>query len=1825
MRFSGWRSAGLLMVSVFMVQLDHTTVYAQRDLGVPFGIQYWPNIYKHFKTGFFRLQKDSDVLSGYDKYPSYKASNQVVSRDANCQNNWDGTVHLVDESTRFKLMPRLGNPSRTQQCLWVFRTLRPNMLIRFHCHKINIGPPSTKENKNICRIGREGTNHIRFTDPRLSEVMCQDVTWAEYVTRAGFLNITLKVYGSMNIRPDMDCQVTGTGPCNCGIENTEPFQPVLHKNPNIRYAAYTFRGKREAQDVSLRSTPFSEYIEENKITPAVYEHHNDNNDQEENEHGARVKRNTMKSHDSRSTYRFPWTALVIKDGYLCTASILSEYWLLTTGICAMQVPHGIRFKVKTNNNKYYRGYQGIPHEEFDMDKFNDNLGMIQMAEKIKFFDFTVLPICPQLTHYDRAGYKAYITTFPYGRDVFSQSVTKGKMMYGSQCGRKYQYKGDRVTPNQDCIEVDSEVFQCGRDDGSPVMKYDEKTNRTHIIGVLIRDQKYCQRNKDVLTKHVFTHLGRPGQSRQRRRRHFEAMVLLKQGKGKKDSEMDSTQTEEEKKVKRKKIMKKLDKIRLQRSTSHCRFSPGNDVRAVFEMKIKKLKKNNRELAKALSDQKIETNQWYSETVRLKAELQETQEKLLSYADDNFNNIVMREVQKQLMEFGQPLNAALSSAIENVVKGVDSLTKAKQVASSFSNGTNRTSWSSSMSISLPRTSGSRLPLAPGSSNSSPQRAVLPMVSGHVLQQVCVPIQKLNIAWQNKITERSQDTEDRNMELSIIGEQSSMTPVSEVESSITQDSLADTDEASSFMGDVINDFSPQSEGQRSSTTKSGQLRKSVRRGLRRSCRSVSRAGIATGDNSPPCPPTPSAHFEPSHNMSSLALNVSSSSPSHTHASTLPVLHKPLVLRSPAIVPQLPNSPPVLSVSPDFPLHMPSPAVPSYSVASPPLPPAQPQSSSLSAYHTDNSSSPKNQDSLDLLSLTLSQASSPSAPPSKALVNEGSPKRTSLNQQTIQDEDPLEGPSWLYSNKHQGRGQGRPKTSSQSRGGRGRGRGRGNYSPNNSPTWHLSVVNVADLSNDSDEDSSRISKISGKKRVKGKSIEKEARNSNSPARELDRSYLSSPATMLARLEDLEAKGGRRSRTRSKGRSLRASEHPTGRKAKSLQGIKIRKDEFDNSQTLKVGNRKERKKTSLLSTELSPVSIPKKDKYADYLITDKDLTLIHNCSMDMTQPVAHQVIASAEEVKEPGGIYDPVKLESHENNTQVEKKFFKGQQANTPQITEATNTKVRTPFDLSLLDASVMPVQSYSSKRVTEKENQPPHVNKNSYGRESPGLKRVSVVLEDCMKAITQVESESAKVNKAGSSTKSLKASGSVSKRGHRRKSSSGSPAVKKSVKSRTLTFVTNSESSDEDSATDMLYKPPYWSRKKKSTKSKKRSESLRKSQSRISGKKGSSEDKNPEEPKKKTGRKVAFKVAEKNATAIDDDILCSMSPGISDDEQKQQKVIIKGCYVKISPTNTPQKCDVSSLSENRSTSGVQIEISEESHQPVNQKNQEMESADDENNEASNPVTTSEDITANGSSSPTETDIPLENVKDKQKEENPCEEGKIPENLAVVDKMNEYLVRRPEEDAVKAPADDLGEEMLSQNLMNSEQYDGEDIMSKKQETEERMKNKQRDTEKETKDIEQDTEERLRDKQQDADADIEDDKEGTIEDGRENKQEDREERIDMCMKKLEEKGTKGENVCAVNEGSEGDTEKPVETLKRKIIATCYEENTMQMNLERNLQEKGEEQCEGQRRKRRAASKVTSFKEMSLNRKMRKGKDNTVVLSSPQKTQKKNDHLSCNN
>ncbi|KAK3867199.1 hypothetical protein Pcinc_027316 [Petrolisthes cinctipes] len=368
-------------------------------IGTPFGIEQWPRVYAY--NGFFRF-KPEEESSGYSNYPSYKASGQVVTRNAFCQNTWDGTVHLVDESTRFSLTPRLGDLSRTQQCLWVFRALRPNMLIRFHCNKINIGPPSPSEDKNLCRVGQEGLNHFRFTDPRLSEVMCQDVTWAEYVTRAGFLNITLKVYGGVNVRPSLDCHVTGRGPCNCGIENTETFQPVLHRIPEFRYARYTFSGVREGEDVSRRFTSFSEYVEESKITPAVYEHHNNNNDQEDNEYGARVKRNTMKYSDSRGTYRFPWTALVMKDGYLCTATILSEYWLITTGTCAMQVPHGIKFRVKTNNNKYYRGYQGIPHEEFDLEKFNENLGMIQMAEKIKFFDYTVLPICTHETHYDQA-------------------------------------------------------------------------------------------------------------------------------------------------------------------------------------------------------------------------------------------------------------------------------------------------------------------------------------------------------------------------------------------------------------------------------------------------------------------------------------------------------------------------------------------------------------------------------------------------------------------------------------------------------------------------------------------------------------------------------------------------------------------------------------------------------------------------------------------------------------------------------------------------------------------------------------------------------------------------------------------------------------------------------------------------------------------------------------------------------------------------------------------------------------------------------------------------------------------------------------------------------------------------------------------------------------------------------------------------------------------------------------------------------------------------------------------------------------------------------
>ncbi|XP_042881117.1 uncharacterized protein LOC122258905 [Penaeus japonicus] len=102
------------------------------------------------------------------------------------------------------------------------------------------------------------------------------------------------------------------------------------------------------------------------------------------------------------------------------------------------------------------------------------------------------------------------------------------------------------------------------------------------------------------------------------------------------------------KSRRQRTMRKLQKLRFRRSLNQNRSwgSSGHDATTLYDMKLAKLRGNNRALAKALASQKIETQHWYNKVISLKAELQDAQELLRSGSTDN-DAAIEKEVEQRL--------------------------------------------------------------------------------------------------------------------------------------------------------------------------------------------------------------------------------------------------------------------------------------------------------------------------------------------------------------------------------------------------------------------------------------------------------------------------------------------------------------------------------------------------------------------------------------------------------------------------------------------------------------------------------------------------------------------------------------------------------------------------------------------------------------------------------------------------------------------------------------------------------------------------------------------------------------------------------------------------------------------------------------------------------------------------------------------------------------------------------------------------------------------------------------------------------------------------
>lgn len=427
---------------------------------------------------------------------------------------------------------------------------------------------------------------------------------------------------------------------------------------------------------------------------------------------------------------------------------------------------------------------------------------------------------------------------------------------------------------------------------------------------------------------------------------------------------------------------------------------------------------------------------------------------------------------------------------------------------------------------------------------------------------------------------------------------------------------------------------------------------------------------------------------------------------------------------------------------------------------------------------------------------------------------------------EDDPLEGPSWWYSEL------GSRKTRSS---GHKRGRGRGSRlskpPEQRSSPWEIHI-HLPDSSSDSEQDTSVVkkSKLSvGRSDTPVKEV-----GEGSPTMTLDQSYLPSPATMLARLEDLEARRGRRSKHKSKGQSLKRDSETSlnnqRRLTRKSQELAKKTDEDGGAEEAidslnlqpdeAVKNAAEEAVTETQPKYLPfkvPTSVFLPSTPLDFLITDNDLTCIQNTSMDMTEPISKVIRITAAIAKNQEEVEE----------SQPEKRFFKNQLTGPSKA----NTKVpeRTPFDLSMMDATAVDITPYISCKTVEKENLNPQLNPdcdNETQSRHVNLRRVSIVLKDVMKSPDSINKNTLELathcSASSGSEKLGSGSGREERRGRRRttrghqKSIVESPLKKQSVKRKTLKFSIPSPEVEDDYDKDEQWMPSGGKKRRNSKRS-------------------------------------------------------------------------------------------------------------------------------------------------------------------------------------------------------------------------------------------------------------------------------------------------------------------------------------------------------------------------------------------------------------------------
>ncbi|KAG0720470.1 hypothetical protein GWK47_006753 [Chionoecetes opilio] len=628
---------------------------------------------------------------------------------------------------------------------------------------------------------------------------------------------------------------------------------------------------------------------------------------------------------------------------------------------------------------------------------------------------------------------------------------------------------------------------------------------------------------------------------------------------------------------------------------------------------------------------------FTEAIASKGEVQALQGKLLHMPNNNVRvDTVFMETEKHIKELFEAINGDFNIALDQIVKAVEKVAKVKQLVAGIENMIQGSIQSTSI---FNRTPGSRTPLKGSGSTSSPrQRAVPPMVAGHVLQPAMVPLPKLKVDWSDKRNNHLL-TQDNGLNMTTIGEQS--TPdTSEVSG---EQHSPEPEETQSGTDDVAtpDDSVAESQSQNELDTAVTPTRSGENTSRRYSMRCKAEASS-----------------EPSQSTENISLSTKG-----------------------------------------FGLMLPQ----------------EMWWCHVDAYVTPRARCGNVRVSCRVPPRKSTARGSGRRKSSGARASKASPAKASAEEQEVhtstRDEDPLEGPSWLLDV--------------------------GKKSWNSSTRYHRQRVKALKQKcayDSSDEDDDGTKNIKTKPKARQRRFPKSRFTKKvyspvttpkaSPLQSADQTYVDSPTSMLARIEALEAIGGRKSKRFLKSRKrnviMDSLEGEDGEAPVSVEqdkkpdgGTTQGTQEVDAGAASLTVNNKEVPCNISLSISDSP------EDFRGY----NDVTCKIVANMDMTLPVSNPIIhenpATSQE-KCTNNLQDDSKC------THFRKKFFKSKE--TELLEDVQEKQERTPFDKSMINESVVKMPPFSSTRTTEKENLPPPLAENSNG--SMNLCEVSVVLEDVMK---------------------------------------------------------------------------------------------------------------------------------------------------------------------------------------------------------------------------------------------------------------------------------------------------------------------------------------------------------------------------------------------------------------------------------------------------------------------------------------------------------------